>query len=300
MTVSEFLRAVGDGDLPRVREGLFLVNELGPHPFWGGRPQALHVAIETRRLDVFRLLLEAGADVNGRNEEYADWSPLMLAAQRGEHEMHAELLRRGAVVGLGEALLMGNDARVAECPLPPKGEPWLNLARTPKSIDLLVAKGASLTAADRWGQTPVTALSQLGASGLPLVRRLIDHGASAGPEVYARLGERAALAQMDLNDDVFIAAVEYRHADLVDWLLSQGATPNARASDRSRQTALHAAAWNGDLAMAQRLISAGADPRATDEEHRSTPQEWAEVAERAANRPECRAVAAYLAGLTGR
>src|SRR5205814_7409012 len=44
------LAAVGKGNLDVVR-GLLaidpaLVNETGPHPFWGGRPQPLHVAIE--------------------------------------------------------------------------------------------------------------------------------------------------------------------------------------------------------------------------------------------------------------
>jgi hypothetical protein len=38
--------------------------------YWGGRPQALHVSIETDRRDVFDLLLDAGADVDGNNAFY--------------------------------------------------------------------------------------------------------------------------------------------------------------------------------------------------------------------------------------
>ena len=42
----EFLRHVGTGRLDDVRRMLAatpaLVNAVGPHPFWGGRPQALH------------------------------------------------------------------------------------------------------------------------------------------------------------------------------------------------------------------------------------------------------------------
>jgi hypothetical protein len=49
-----------------------------PHPYWGDRPQALHVSIETKRQDMFELLIAAGADINGTNGEYEHWSPLML------------------------------------------------------------------------------------------------------------------------------------------------------------------------------------------------------------------------------
>ena len=59
-----------------------LVNAMGPHPFWGGRPQPLHVAIEGERRELFDLLLERGADVNGDNAGYDHWSPLMLAINR--------------------------------------------------------------------------------------------------------------------------------------------------------------------------------------------------------------------------
>jgi hypothetical protein len=35
-----------------------------------GRAQALHVAIEGKRRDIFDLLVETGADVSGTNDEY--------------------------------------------------------------------------------------------------------------------------------------------------------------------------------------------------------------------------------------
>ena len=115
---AQFLRAVGEGRIDQVRSMLSdapeLVNAVGPHPFWGGRPQALHVAIETKRRDVFDLLLEHGADVNGTNDRYDHWSPLMLAINGEQREMRDELQGRGARVGLVEALMMGDDARVEE------------------------------------------------------------------------------------------------------------------------------------------------------------------------------------------
>src|SRR5262245_2019671 len=89
-----------------------LVHAVGPHPYWGGRPQALHVAIETKRRDMFDLLLAAGADPNGRNGEYDLWSPLMLALNRDRPDMRDTLVSRGARIGLVEALLMQDDAAV--------------------------------------------------------------------------------------------------------------------------------------------------------------------------------------------
>jgi ankyrin repeat protein len=45
---------------------------------------------------------------------------------------------------------------------------------------------------------------------------------------------------------------------------------------RSRTTALHEAAWKGDLDTVEFLVSLGADPAITDEEHHSTPAGWAD------------------------
>src|SRR5262245_57412352 len=61
-TVQRFLRLVATGPVDAIRMVIAaqpaLVNVVGPHPFWGGRPQPLHVAIESGRADVFELLLE--------------------------------------------------------------------------------------------------------------------------------------------------------------------------------------------------------------------------------------------------
>src|SRR6266849_1466659 len=79
--VKAFFRLIGTGMIDRVRAALDaaprLVDAVGPHPFWGGRPQALHVAIEGGRRDMFDLLIERGADVDGKNDQYDHWSPLM-------------------------------------------------------------------------------------------------------------------------------------------------------------------------------------------------------------------------------
>ena len=305
----EFLRAVGEGRITEVRQMLAaapeLVHATGPHPFWGGRPQALHVAIETQQRAIFALLLEAGANVNGVNHEYEHWSPLMLAA--GKPEFREKLLRRGARIGVAEALLLADDQRLAQLlasGLPavvPGSGSWLNLARTVFAVDRLLDEGASAAQPDRWGTTPVAALSKLGAAGRALVDHLTARGAAAAPEEYARLGDRAtleALAGADpalaQREEVLFEAVAGGHLDLVDWLLARGASASARTGVRSRQTVLHEAAWNGDLAMVKRLVEAGADVLARDQEHDETPAGWADVAVVVRNNPACAAVAEYL------
>jgi hypothetical protein len=110
------LRAVEVGRLQDVEAALAaeprLVNAVGPHPYWGGRPQALHVSIETKRRDMFDLLIAAGVDINGLNDEYEDWSPLMLTLHWDEPGMRQALMERSVHVSLVEAMLFEDDAAV--------------------------------------------------------------------------------------------------------------------------------------------------------------------------------------------
>ena len=307
-----FLKLVGTGQTDEVRAMLVarpdLVNVVGPHPFWGGCPQPLHVAIEGRRRELFDLLLVHGADVNGANDDYDLWSPLMISIDRKQPEMKDELIRRGARVGLMEALMLGDDARVEHLlsagmlpDIAPNGGSILAFARTPFAIDRLIALGAPTGVKDRWGSTPMDAMSRIGQRGRALVERMVSHGLTAGPPEYARLGDQqtlARLAEADVSvtrlDSVMMAAVDFGHHALVEWLIERGGNANARAEAQSRQTALHSAAWNGDLRMVQLLFASGADTTARDEEHNSTPLGWAETSITVSNNSRCAEVVTYL------
>ncbi len=316
--VAAFLRAVGSGDTAAVCAALTaypqIVNALGAHPFWGGRVQALHVAVDTNRQDMFDLLLENGADIDGDNREYTHWSPLMLAAAKGRKAMRDALLERGARIGLFEALLLGDDARLEfllQAGALPGQRPGvgslLHLARTPYAIDRLLELGEPRDTRDYWNDTPVGSMSRLGAAGAPLVRHLQSRGFTVTAEELARLGDRDALAALHAQDpaairrdQVLMNAIESGNGELVSWLLARGASPNARSTFGSQCMALHSAAWNGNLALAKALVAAGADLRGLDAEHRNTPSGYARVARRITNNPDCDAVAEYLEQLEKR
>jgi hypothetical protein len=47
-----------------------LVDAVGPHPYLGGRPQALHSAAWNGDMEMARLLVEGGADIAALDEEH--------------------------------------------------------------------------------------------------------------------------------------------------------------------------------------------------------------------------------------
>ncbi len=317
--VQRFLRLVATAPVDEVRARLDaepeLVGAIGPHPFWAGRPQPLHVAIESHADDTFDLLLARGASVDGVNDAYDGWSPLMLAAQRDRSRMRDVLLTRGARVGVVEALLLADDARLAAlldrgvdglpAPVANAGS-LLTLARTPFAVERLLALGVPADRRDRWGVAPMEAFSRLGPRGLPLVLALTARGVPAPPDVHARLGDLAALAAGFAQapdairaDPVLMAAVDAGQHEVVAWLLARGASANARTDVQSGQTALHVAAWNGDRRLVEMLLAAGADLHARDEEHDATPRGWAETALEITRNPLAGAVAAHLAAIGG-
>ena len=137
-------------------------------------------------------------------------------------------------------------------------------ARTIHAVDRLLALGVPADLRDCWGTSPIEAFSRLGAAGAALVAALVARGVSAEPDVHARLGDLAGLEAAAGRrrrasvraDAVMIAAVDARQHDVVAWLIARGASGHgSAAADRSRQTALHGAAWNGDRRMVDLLLA---------------------------------------------
>ena len=183
----------------------------------------------------------------------------------------------------------------------PNGGSILAFARTPFAIDRLLELGAPREQRDRWGASPIEAISRLGARGAPLVAHLLQRGVQAQPQEYARIGDQQHLAELidaqpELvrDDAVVMGAVDFGHHALVSWSLERGASVSARSVNASHCTALHSAAWNGDVQMVQLLVAAGASITAIDDEHQNTARGWAEISVRVTNNPRCAEVAQYL------
>ncbi|HET9445649.1 MAG TPA: ankyrin repeat domain-containing protein, partial [Steroidobacteraceae bacterium] len=173
--------------------------------------------------------------------------------------------------------------------------------RTSYAIDRLLELGAPIDVKDRWETTPIEAFSRLGPRGQHLVEHLRNRGVVAPPEAYARTGDKDTIAKLLTadprlieNDDIIVAAVDFDHRELTQWLIDRGANPNARSSGGSRGTLLHSAAFEGNLEMVKLLVAAGADIRALDREHNNTPEGWARAAIEITNNPQCAVVAEYL------
>jgi hypothetical protein len=254
------------------------------------------------------LLLDTGASVNGHNGEYDLWSPLMIAINNKLDDVRDLLIARGATIGLVEALMLRDDAMVEEllCPgklpgIAPNRGSILAFARTPFAIDRLLELGADTAMKDRWGSDPIEAMSRSGPEGKDLVRYMMMRGVAPAPQEFARLGDKAALETLIAadpsiarSDAVMMGAVDFGHIDLARWLIGQGANVNARAEAQSRHTALHSAAWEGNLEMAKLLVEAGADINALDRQYEGTPAGWADTSITISNNPGCPAVRDWL------
>ncbi|WP_166907694.1 ankyrin repeat domain-containing protein [Mycobacterium sp. DL440] len=120
---------------------------------------------------------------------------------------------------------------------------------------------------------------------------LFAHGlADAGPSPWeARLGEAMETRAEMWRRQVSWAA-EHGFTDRLDLLARHGIDVSGvdvvvpvlpddpNAFDDEGATALHQAAWSGDLALIRRLLDAGADATITDRIFGSTPLDWAEHA----------------------
>jgi len=95
--------------------------------------------------------------------------------------------------------------------------------------------------------------------------------------------ERKALDAMLVETPNLLAEARRLHPGLVRHAAELGRLMSVQllvelgfdVNHVERVTAMHEAAWRGDMTMAQRLIQLGADPTIEDEEHHSTPQGWA-------------------------
>ncbi|PAW90284.1 MAG: hypothetical protein B9S33_02005 [Pedosphaera sp. Tous-C6FEB] len=132
-----------------------------PRYFFGGLSSGttpMHLAVWSNRIDLAEALVVAKANLSAAN--HCGYAALHFAATRGNHEMTAWLLDRGADPNVKTVVTVTNSPGVFPPIFPHQvNSGWtpLHLAvryGQPALIELLVAKGAKLEVADAQGHTP--------------------------------------------------------------------------------------------------------------------------------------------------
>ncbi len=204
-------------------------------------------------VDVVSLLVEAGADVNARNESGS--TPLHSAASSGDAAMVSVLLAAGA------------DANAAR----PSGATPLHSAASGSrgngaTVSLLVQAGADLNARAHLDATPLHwAVSQ---GNHAAAARLLELGADPNARDASGLAADPVSCE-HFNNSVFFALAT---AEVVADCIAAGADVNARLASfqgvnaRPRSSPLHLAIRaTRDTSVISLLLEAGADVRARED-----------------------------------
>ncbi len=229
--------------------------------------EALCVAIDAGHLEIVRLLVEQGADVNvGENEAFIAFhrrqgTKFHPDLELGPEDAWARGSRLGGYITDGTALH------------------WAAARGREDIMEFLLASGADVNAAEDSG-TPLHWAVDAGEAGA--VKLLLAHGAN--PNV-ARKGGATALHtaalfnESDVAEALLAAGADVHAKDLADQrplhraatfadarfvqlLLEHGAEVNARGFND--EVPLHQAAMTGDKDVVQVLLDRGADVTARD------------------------------------
>jgi len=267
LQASEIHQAVAAGDSARVarllRADPGLVRVANEDR---GAELPLHIAAGAGRVGIARLLLDAGAGVDGPDSDES--TPLDVAAVRRQRAMARLLLDRGSNVNHrdrngGYALSFaasGGDTAIVRMVLQagadlnylsPQGTTLLHLAGSRglwDLADLLIRRGGDINRGNASGQTPLHVAAY--GNDSTRIARLVALGA----RVMAP--DSGGTTPLDV-------AVELGRTHAVGALLAAGADVNT--SFRQGMTPIFWPVWRGNPAMARLLLAHGADPNRTNQ-----------------------------------
>jgi ankyrin repeat protein len=249
-------------------------------------------------LAAMRMLIDAGADVDGANVH--GWTPLHQAAYANVPEF-AELLLAADANPLAEARGEGGTPLAVALFWGHReiADRLAEVAIAPENLRIAAALGRAELIARHFG--PDGALLPNAArgrgfyrphSGFPewrpssdaqeiLDEALVWAAKSDRVEVMPLLVARGAKVSADpYRGTPLLWAASRGRTEAARWLLANGADVNQRAtfggpSHGERVTALHLAAQNDQVAMVQLLLDGGADVTITDGIYDSTAAGWA-------------------------
>jgi uncharacterized protein len=236
----------------------------------GGALTPLVYAVRSNNLDSVKVMLAAGADVNGVTGY--GWSPLLVATQNRYYKLGAYLIDHGADVNLANKgawtpLYIAVDNRNIESGDYPVRQGDMDHL---EFIKLLLDKGANVNArmkdstetrtvfTNQWldenGATPFLRASQSG--DIVLMKLLLAHGADPKIETALHVTALQVAAGIGWVEGITYEWSSAQTLEAVKLLLDLGLDPNAQAD--TGRVALHGAAHKGSTAVAQLLVDHGA------------------------------------------
>ena len=239
--------------------------DVGARDNYGNFP--LHEAAEHGTAGVVRALLDAGArvDANTGRSGLGRWfrgadTPLHLAASNQDPAVATSLLEAGADVN--------GRGRGGRSPLHGAAS-----NRNPEVAELLLEAGAEVNARTSGGITPLHYAA--GARGTPEVLAVL---LEAGADVHALGSYNHSHAPPGRVTPLHNAAYYSRNPEIVTMLVAAGADPDGGLGNTSPafgpgaaslRPPIHFAVSNGNPAVIEALLRAGADLDATDSEGRT-------------------------------
>ena len=211
-------------------------------------PTPLQEEVSYGKIELVKILLDAGADVNAIIYLEERQTALQIAVRKVSSfgpqrlAMVQVLLAAGADVNIPEKERIGES--ILQCAIA-KGDEEL--------VSILLKKGADVNSPPigKEGRSPVQEAATAG--NLSLIKLLLKSGADINAPAGDDYGRTALQAA---------SSSELPTMELIDFLLDAGADMNAPAGEQGGVTALQGAAIRGHMKIALKFLEAGADVNA--------------------------------------